>query len=116
MSKRRDIEGHIRSLEEIGDIMGAMKNLAVMETQKLMRLLSAQERVVSTMHAAGTDFLRFYPETMPRRKDGRRLYLVIGSERGFCGDYNDKIVARDKKKLQEERHKNRILKSKKQKK
>ena len=100
MSKRRDIEGHIRSLDEIGDIMGAMKNLAVMETQKLTRLLSAQERVVSTMHAAGTDFLRFYPETMPRRKEGRRLYLVIGSERGFCGDYNDKLVARVQECLQ----------------
>jgi F-type H+-transporting ATPase subunit gamma len=94
MSKRRDIEGHIRSLDEIDDIMSAMKNLAVMETQKLTRLLSAQERVVSTMYAAGTDFLSFYPETLPRRTEGRRLYLVIGSERGFCGDYNDKLLAR----------------------
>jgi F-type H+-transporting ATPase subunit gamma len=100
MSKRRDIEGHIRSLGEISDIMGAMKNLAVMETQKLTRLLSAQERVVSTMHAAGTDFLRFYPEALPRRKEGRLLYLVIGSERGFCGDYNDKLLASVQERLQ----------------
>lgn len=99
MSKRRDIESHIRSLDEISDIMGAMKNLAVMETQKLTRLLSAQERVVSSMHAAGTDFLTFYPEALPRAENGRRVFLVIGSERGFCGDYNDKLLARVQERL-----------------
>jgi F-type H+-transporting ATPase subunit gamma len=93
MSKRRDIESHIRSLDEISDIMGAMKNLAVMETQKLTRLLSAQDRVVSSMQAAGTDFLTFYPEALPRAEEGRPVFLVIGSERGFCGDYNDKLLA-----------------------
>lgn len=92
MSKRRDIENHIRSLGEISDIMGAMKNLAVMETQKLSRLLSTQERVVTSLQKAGTDFLMFYPEALPRMEDGRPLYLVIGSERGFCGDYNDKLL------------------------
>ena len=35
MSKRRDIEDHIRSLGEISAIMSAMKNLALMEIQKL---------------------------------------------------------------------------------
>jgi len=100
MSKRRDIENHIRSLEEISDIMGAMKHLAVMETQKLTRLLSAQDRVVSTMHAAGTDFLRFYPEALPPTETGRLLYLVIGSERGFCGDYNDKLLESVQERLQ----------------
>jgi F-type H+-transporting ATPase subunit gamma len=93
MSKRRDIEGHIRSLNEISEIMGAMKNLAVMEIQKLTRLLSAQERVVSSMQEAGTDFLTFYPQALPRIEDGRLLYIIIGSERGFCGDYNDKLLA-----------------------
>jgi len=100
MSKRRDIEGHIRSLNEISEIMGAMKNLAVMETQKLARLLSAQERVVSSMQEAGTDFLTFYPEALPRVEEGRPLYLVIGSERGFCGDYNGKLLASVQERLQ----------------
>jgi len=100
MSKRRNIEAHIRSLEEICEIMSAMKNLAVMETQKLTRLLSAQERVVSTMHAAGTDLLTCYPEARPPREEGKPLYLVIGSERGFCGDYNDQLLATVQERLQ----------------
>ena len=93
MSKRHDIEGRIRSLEEISNVMSAMKNLALLETQKLTRLLTAQERVVSTMGAAGTDILNFYPEALPRNEHVGCLYLVIGSERGFCGDYNDKLLA-----------------------
>ena len=93
MSKRRDMETHIRSLGEISGIMSAMKNLAVMETQKLTRLLVAQERLVSSMRAAGTDFLTFYPEALPSAEPGRPLYLIIGSERGFCGDYNEKVLA-----------------------
>lgn len=93
MSKRRDMETHIRSLGEISSIMSAMKNLAVMETQKLTKLLVAQERLVSSMRAAGTDFLTFYPDALPSAEPGRPLYLVIGSERGFCGDYNEKVLA-----------------------
>ena len=102
MSKRRDIEGHIRSLEEISDIMGAMKNLAVLETQKLGRLLSAQERVVSTMRAAGTDLLAFHPEALPPNEKTRCLYVAIGSERGLCGDYNDQVLSAIQERLQGE--------------
>ncbi|HEX6531613.1 MAG TPA: FoF1 ATP synthase subunit gamma [Nitrospira sp.] len=102
MSNRRDLDAHIRSLEEISDIMGAMKNLAVLETQKLARLLSAQERAVSTMRAAGTDLLTFYPAAQPRNEKPRCLYLVIGSERGLCGDYNDKVLSALQQRLQGE--------------
>ena len=100
MSKRRDIDGHIRSLEEIREIMGAMKNLAVLQTRKLARLLSAQERVVSTMQGAGTDLLTFYPDALPRPERTKCLYLAIGSERGLCGDYNEKVLACLEERLQ----------------
>jgi F-type H+-transporting ATPase subunit gamma len=100
MSKRRDIEDHIRSLGEISAIMSAMKNLALMEIQKLTRLLSAQERVVTSMQEAGADLLMFYPEALPHTEDGRPLYVVIGSERGFCGDFNEQLLAQVRERLQ----------------
>jgi F-type H+-transporting ATPase subunit gamma len=93
VSKRHDIEDHIRTLGEISEIMGAMNNLAVMEIHKLTRLLSAQQRVVTSMETAAKDFLAFYPEALPRDRGGTPLYLVIGSERGFCGDYNARVLA-----------------------
>jgi F-type H+-transporting ATPase subunit gamma len=93
MSKRHDIEDHIRTLGEISEIMGAMNNLAVMEIHKLTRLLSAQQQVVTSMETAAKDFLAFHPEALPRDRGGTPLYLVIGSERGFCGDYNARLLA-----------------------
>jgi F-type H+-transporting ATPase subunit gamma len=92
MSKRHDIEAHIHTLGEISEIMGAMNNLAVMEIHKLTRLLSAQQRVVTSMETAAKDFLTFYPDALPLDQGGAPLYLVIGSERGFCGDYNARLL------------------------
>jgi F-type H+-transporting ATPase subunit gamma len=92
MSKRRDIEAHVRTLDEIEGIMGAMKNLALMESHKLSRVLAAQHRVVSDIEAAGRDFLAFHPTLAPDLL-GKELYLVIGSERGFCGDFNDRLLS-----------------------
>lgn len=92
MSKRRDIEAHVRTLGEIEGIMGAMKNLALMESHKLSRLLATQHRVVQDIESAGRDFLAFYPAFIPERA-GKELYLVIGTERGFCGDFNDRLLS-----------------------
>ena len=40
MSKRRDIEAHVRTLDEIEGIMRVTKNLALLECHQLSRLLS----------------------------------------------------------------------------
>jgi F-type H+-transporting ATPase subunit gamma len=93
MSKRHEIEDHLHTLGEISEIMGAMNNLAVLEIHKLTRLLSAQQRVVTSMETVAKDFLAFYPDALPPDQGGRPLYLVIGSERGFCGDYNARLLA-----------------------
>jgi len=92
MSKRRDIEAHVRTLDEIEGIMGVMKNLALMESHKLNRVLAAQHQVVENIEAAGQDFLSFHPTLAPDFS-GKELYLVIGTERGFCGDFNDRLLS-----------------------
>ncbi len=92
MSKRRDIEEHVRTLGEIKGIMGAMKNLALMESHKLSRVLATQHRVVSDIEAAGREFLAFHPTLAPDCS-GKALYLVIGAERGFCGDFSDRLLS-----------------------
>jgi F-type H+-transporting ATPase subunit gamma len=90
MSKRRELDHHVRTLDEIESIMGAMKNLALMETVKLGRLLTAQDRVVAAMEAAGQECRRWHPALVPEIS-GPDLFLVVGSERGFCGDFNERI-------------------------
>jgi F-type H+-transporting ATPase subunit gamma len=93
MSKRHELEEHIHTLGEISEIMSAMNNLAMMEVHKLTRLLSAQQRVVTSMETAAKDFLAFHPEALPQDRGGIPLYLLIGSERGFCGDYNGRLLS-----------------------
>ena len=92
MSKRRDIETQLRSLNEIKEIMGAMKNLALMEEHRLARFLDTQRRVVATIEAAAADFLLFHPELFPREEESRNIHLLLGAERGFCGDFNESLV------------------------
>lgn len=93
MSKRRELEEHLRVLDEIGSILSAMKNLALLETQKLTRLLTTQRRVIESIESAAADFLTFYPVDLGPYDTTARLFLLIGSERGFCGDFNETLVA-----------------------
>lgn len=92
MSKRRDIERHLESLGEIREIMNAMKNLALMETHKLTRRLETQRRAVASIEAAAADFLSFYPYLPSAEVPVRDVYLLVGSERGFCGDFNEALM------------------------
>jgi F-type H+-transporting ATPase subunit gamma len=91
MSSVREIAHRLRTLAEIGEVMSALKNLALVEVARLRRFASAQQRVVQTVEAATADFLRHYPQPMPETV--REVFLLIGSERGFCGNYNDALAA-----------------------
>ncbi|MCP9447770.1 MAG: F0F1 ATP synthase subunit gamma, partial [Nitrospira sp.] len=69
------------------------KNLALMEVHKLNRFLSTQQRVVVGIEEAAADFFGFYPALLPSTEGGRPVFLLIGSERGFCGDFNELLLA-----------------------
>lgn len=92
MTHRRDLERHRHSLNEIRNIMNSMKTLAYMETRKLVRFLDAQHAVVHGIEEVAADLLSFYPETLPEAEESMPLYLLIGTERGFCGDFNQALM------------------------
>ena len=93
MTNRRQLEQHRHGLAEIREIMNAMKNLAYMENRKLERFLGAQSAVVSSIETVAQDFVSAYPETLPTGPAPlHSVYLLIGSERGFCGDFNDALL------------------------
>lgn len=92
MSKRHDLERRLHGLGEIRDIMNAMKNLALMETHKLARVLATQQRVVASIESAAADFLSFHPQLPTEDETARDVYLLLGSERGFCGDFNETLL------------------------
>ncbi|GAB5605761.1 F0F1 ATP synthase subunit gamma [Sideroxyarcus sp. TK5] len=93
MSKRMLIQKHLGTLNDIGGIMGAMKNISLMETHKLARFLAHQHRVLAGIEAAAADFLAHYPETGYRPEDAApNIIVAIGSQRGFCGDFNESLA------------------------
>ena len=92
MTRRRELEHHRHSLAEIREIMNSMKTLAYMETRKLDKFLDAQHAVVHDIEEAVSDLLGFYPETLPKSQVAQSVYLVIGTERGFCGDFNHALL------------------------
>lgn len=92
MSKRHDLQIKIHSLNDIKEIMNAMKNLSLMETHRLARFLNTQRRVVANIESAATDFLTFYAELLPSEESSQDVYLLLGSERGFCGDFNESLL------------------------
>ncbi|MGD8673424.1 MAG: F0F1 ATP synthase subunit gamma [Thiogranum sp.] len=92
MTSRRQLDQHRHSLAEIRNIMNAMKNLAYMETRKLDRFLDAQYAVVRGIEAVAADFVTAFPDALPAAQAGNRVYLLVGSERGFCGDFNEALL------------------------
>jgi F-type H+-transporting ATPase subunit gamma len=92
VTRPRQIRDRIAALDEIGEILGAMKNLALMELQKLHRLIDAQRQALQTIEAAAADLSASY-----LRETVQQAYfdidLIVGTERGFCGDLNETLSA-----------------------
>ena len=93
MSKRREVKQRLTALDEIDGIMVAMKNLALLETHRLAAFLNTQRRAVASIEAAAGDFLSFYPQATAHTGSMQQMLLVvIGSERGLCGDFNETLL------------------------
>jgi F-type H+-transporting ATPase subunit gamma len=92
MTRRQDLEHHRHGLREIREIMNSMKTLAYLELRKLARFRDAQYAVVKSIEDTAADFLSFHPEAMPQVAETTAVYLLIGTERGFCGDFNQSLV------------------------
>lgn len=93
MSNRLQMLRHLAALKDIGGIMGAMKNMSLIECHKLASLLEQQHRVLASIEEVGCDLLAHHPEIADRAKaSSAQVLLVIGSQRGFCGDFNDSLA------------------------
>ena len=92
MTQRRVLEQHRQTLVEVRGIMNSMKILAHMEVRKLARFLDAQHAVIAHIETVAADFIGAYPEALPSPGESKPVYLLLGSERGFCGDFNESLL------------------------
>ena len=92
MTRRHQLAGRLAGLREVRAILSAMKNIALMELRALAGLLEHQRRAMATIERAAADFLCFHAppgEAAP----AATVCIVIGSERGFCGEFNEALEA-----------------------
>ncbi|MEQ1638679.1 MAG: F0F1 ATP synthase subunit gamma [Methylococcales bacterium] len=92
MSQSRELQLHITQMEEIRTILNSMKNLALIEIHKLGRFQTMQGQAVTTIEQAALDFLSFYPGLSKPEGKATTIAILIGAERGFCGDFNDSLL------------------------
>ncbi len=93
MTSRLELEQHRNAVSEIREIMNSMKTLAYMETRKLSRFLDAQHSVVKHVESIATDFFSFHPALTSTSIHFQQISLLIGTERGFCGAFNEMTLA-----------------------
>ncbi|MDD5391242.1 MAG: F0F1 ATP synthase subunit gamma [Gallionellaceae bacterium] len=92
MSGQAELAQRYARLKEISGIMTAMKSLSLVETKKLSRFIGHQRRMLANIEAAAADFLHFFPVAgEPGQQPA--ILLMIGSERGFCGNFNERVLA-----------------------
>lgn len=93
MSGMAELAQRHARLQDISGIMTAMKSLSLVEARKLARFIGHQQNMRANIEAAAADFLRFHPQPgVGDGADAAGVVVVIGSERGFCGSFNERIV------------------------
>jgi F-type H+-transporting ATPase subunit gamma len=92
MSTLAQHQRHLGALRDIRDIMAALKNISLTESQRLRRFLANQQRVMAGIERAMGDFLAHYPQTLPASRAAGEVTVLVGSERGFCGDFNEVLL------------------------
>ena len=92
MSSLAELSRRLGRLKEISSIMTAMKSLSLVETHKLARFISYQRQMLTNIESAAADFLNFFPLPNAIGKT-QSIVLLIGSERGFCGNFNERVLA-----------------------
>ncbi len=92
MSRHHEQATHRRKLGEIRNIMNSMKTLAMMETHKLERCIANHSVMADAIQVMAGDFLHFNPQVLPEVEPLLNTTLIIGSERGFCGNFNELLA------------------------
>ncbi len=92
MARYHELNITREKLHDIRNIMNSMKTLAQMEAHKLEQFIQAQVAISDSIETIASDFMTFYPETLPDTEPASKIVLLIGSERGFCGDFNGQLL------------------------
>ncbi len=91
MARYRKVEQLRNQLQELHGIINSMKTLAQLELHKLNAVVQPRRAMGRVLGQVVSEFLHFYPRPKDKR-EGKALWLLVGSERGFCGDFNNLLI------------------------
>jgi F-type H+-transporting ATPase subunit gamma len=94
MTQLADIQGRIASMDELQDIVGAMRSLAGMRMQEAQNSLPGIRRYAESMATAIGAALTLMPEPRPERRTERdhRAIILCMAEHGFVGGFNERLI------------------------
>ena len=94
MTRLSEISAHMASMDELLDVVGAMRSLAGMRVQEAQRALPGIRSYADSMAAAVGSALLFMPRQPAdsRQDHGRRGIVLCTAEHGFVGGYNEKLI------------------------
>jgi F-type H+-transporting ATPase subunit gamma len=89
MSRYRELTEHLQSLADIRAILAGMRTLAAVELQRVTRLQDAAEALRQGLEAAVAAHFAGRPPRTPEAG----VCVLLGSEKGLCGDFNERLLA-----------------------
>jgi F-type H+-transporting ATPase subunit gamma len=94
MTRLAEINGHVTSMAELLEIVGAMRSLAGMRLQESQRALPGVRHYAdSVAQAIGAALLLMpQPATEVPASPGRRAVILCGAEHGFVGAFNERLL------------------------
>ncbi len=87
MVSQRELHNRRELYATLHKILSALKALAYAEIHKLQRQIEPQQAITKRMSRAITRL-----RSGVNHKDGAALIVAVGTERGFCGDINHRLV------------------------
>lgn len=94
MTRLSELQSHIASMNELQDIVGAMRSLAGMRVQESQHALPSIRSYAQSMAAAVGSALLLMPQpvTEPHQAPGRRALVLCTAEHGFVGGFNERLL------------------------
>jgi F-type H+-transporting ATPase subunit gamma len=94
MTRLSEIQSHIASMDELLDIVGAMRSLAGMRVQESQLALPGIRSYADSMAAAIGSALLLMPQVIrdEHRDRGCRALILCMAEHGFVGGFNERML------------------------
>ncbi|HUN76372.1 MAG TPA: FoF1 ATP synthase subunit gamma [Steroidobacteraceae bacterium] len=89
-----EIQVHIASMEELGQIIRALRSLASMRMRQAAHAIASVRQYSTAIATAIEDVLPLLAENPSRAagaRPGRRAVILCASEHGFVGDFNERL-------------------------